>query len=139
VGRTSWTGDQPVARPLPTHRKPRVRFELTMPLFVHALECEFQPGYGLSEVCSVFPGPAMKQAAPYSDLYSGSTRFEPRPDTDNIEIFHCVPRSSMKVLGSYLKLGHGRLFPHPLQFIIHCSSNAVNTRCVVRVTENIVR
>jgi hypothetical protein len=45
VGRTSWTGDQPVARPLPTHRTtqtqnkstqtfmPRVEFEPTIPLF----------------------------------------------------------------------------------------------------------
>jgi hypothetical protein len=54
VGRTSWMGDQPVARPLLTHRTtqtqnkrtetsmPRVRFELTIPVFewaktVHAL------------------------------------------------------------------------------------------------------
>jgi hypothetical protein len=49
VGRTLWTGDQPVARPLPTHRintqtsMPRVGFELTTPVFdrakmVHALD-----------------------------------------------------------------------------------------------------
>jgi hypothetical protein len=54
VGRTPWTGDQPVARPLPTRRTtqtqkrkqtsmPRVGFELTIPLFeraktVHALD-----------------------------------------------------------------------------------------------------
>jgi hypothetical protein len=55
VGRTHWTGDQPVARPLPTHRKtqtqnhrtqrsiPRVGFEPTIPVFewaktVHALD-----------------------------------------------------------------------------------------------------
>jgi hypothetical protein len=54
VGRTPWTGDQPIARPLPTHRTtqtqnkrtqtsmPRVRFEPTIPVFqraktVHAL------------------------------------------------------------------------------------------------------
>jgi hypothetical protein len=56
VGRTPWMGDQPVTRPLPTHRTtqtqnkltqismPRVGFELTIPVFewaktVHALEC----------------------------------------------------------------------------------------------------
>jgi hypothetical protein len=45
VGRTPWTGDQPVARPLPTHRTaqaqnkrtqtsmPRVEFEPTIPVF----------------------------------------------------------------------------------------------------------
>jgi hypothetical protein len=45
VGRTSWTGFQPVARPLPTHRTsqtqnkhrqtsmPRLRFEPTIPVF----------------------------------------------------------------------------------------------------------
>jgi uncharacterized protein (DUF58 family) len=55
VCRTTWTGDQPVARPLPTHRTPqtqnkrtqtsmpRVRFEPTMSVFeqakrVHALD-----------------------------------------------------------------------------------------------------
>jgi hypothetical protein len=55
VGRTAWTGDQPVARPLPTHRTtqtqnkrtqtsmPRVGFEPTIPTFerakaVHALD-----------------------------------------------------------------------------------------------------
>jgi hypothetical protein len=53
VGRTPLTGDQPVARPLPTHRStqnkrtqtsmPRVRFEPTIPAFeraktVHALD-----------------------------------------------------------------------------------------------------
>jgi hypothetical protein len=55
VGRTSWTGDQPVARPLPTHRTSqtqnkrtltsmlRVGFEPTIPVFeraktVHALD-----------------------------------------------------------------------------------------------------
>jgi hypothetical protein len=55
VGRTPWTGDQPVARPLPIHRTtqtqnirtqtsiPRVGFEPTAPVFepaktVHALE-----------------------------------------------------------------------------------------------------
>jgi hypothetical protein len=44
VGRTPWTGDQPVARPLPTHRTtqtqnkrkqtsmPRMGFELTIPV-----------------------------------------------------------------------------------------------------------
>jgi hypothetical protein len=54
VGRTPWTGDQPVARPLPTHRTtqtqdkrtqtsmPRLGFEPTNPVFkraktVHAL------------------------------------------------------------------------------------------------------
>jgi hypothetical protein len=53
IGRNPWTGDQPVARPLPTHRtqtqnkctqtpKPRVGFEPTIPVFeraktVHAL------------------------------------------------------------------------------------------------------
>jgi hypothetical protein len=54
-GRTPWTGDRPVARPLPTHRTtqtqnkrtqtsiPWVRFELTIPMFerakkVHALD-----------------------------------------------------------------------------------------------------
>jgi hypothetical protein len=48
VGRTSWTGDQPVARPLPTHRTtrtqnkrpqismPRVGFEPTIPVFERA-------------------------------------------------------------------------------------------------------
>jgi hypothetical protein len=48
VGRTPWTGDQPVARPLPTHRTtqtqnkrtqtsmPRVRFEPTIPVFERA-------------------------------------------------------------------------------------------------------
>jgi hypothetical protein len=56
VGRTPWTGDQPVARPLPTHRTTqtqnkrtqtsmsRVGFEPTIPVFgraktVHALDC----------------------------------------------------------------------------------------------------
>jgi hypothetical protein len=56
VGRTPWTGDQPVARPLPTDRTtqtqnkriqtsmPRVGFETTIPVFerpktVHALDC----------------------------------------------------------------------------------------------------
>jgi hypothetical protein len=55
LGRTPWTGDQPVARPLPTHRTtqtqnkrtqtsmPRVGFEPTIPVFertktVHALD-----------------------------------------------------------------------------------------------------
>jgi hypothetical protein len=55
VGRTPWTGDQPVARPLPAHRTtqtqnkrtqtpmPRVGFEPTIPVFeraktVHALD-----------------------------------------------------------------------------------------------------
>jgi hypothetical protein len=55
VGETLWTGDQPVARPLPTHRTtqtqnkrtqtsmPRVGFEPTIPVFerakaVHALD-----------------------------------------------------------------------------------------------------
>jgi hypothetical protein len=55
VGRTPWTGDQPVSRPLPTHRTtqtqnkriqtsvPRVGFEPTIPAFervetVHALD-----------------------------------------------------------------------------------------------------
>jgi hypothetical protein len=55
VGRTPWTGDQPVARPLPTHRTtqiqnkrrqtsmPRVEFEPTIPAFertktVHTLD-----------------------------------------------------------------------------------------------------
>jgi hypothetical protein len=55
VGRTPWTGDQPVARPLPTRRTtetqnrrtqtsmPRVGFEPTIPVFeraktVHALD-----------------------------------------------------------------------------------------------------
>jgi hypothetical protein len=45
VGRTPWTGDQPAARPLPTHRTtqtqnkrtqtsmPRVGFEPTIPVF----------------------------------------------------------------------------------------------------------
>jgi hypothetical protein len=47
-GRTPWTADQPVARPLPTHRvtqtknkctqtsMPRVRFEPTIPVFERA-------------------------------------------------------------------------------------------------------
>jgi hypothetical protein len=55
LGRTPWTGDQPVARPLPTHRTtqtqnkriqtsmPWVGFELTIPTFkpaktIHALD-----------------------------------------------------------------------------------------------------
>jgi hypothetical protein len=55
VGRTPWTGDQPVSRPLPTHRTtqkhnkrsqtsmPRVGLEPTIPVFeraktVHALD-----------------------------------------------------------------------------------------------------
>jgi hypothetical protein len=54
IGRTPWTGDQPVARPLPTHRTqtqnkrtqtsmPRVEFEPTTPVFeqaktVHAVD-----------------------------------------------------------------------------------------------------
>jgi hypothetical protein len=55
VGRTPWTGDQPVARPLPIHKTtqtqnkrtrtsmPQVGFELTIPVFeraktVHALD-----------------------------------------------------------------------------------------------------
>jgi hypothetical protein len=53
IGRTPWTGDQPVARPLPTHRTthrintqtsmPRLGFEPTIPVFerakrVHALD-----------------------------------------------------------------------------------------------------
>jgi hypothetical protein len=54
VGRTPWTGDYPVARPLPTHRTtqtqnkrthamPRVGFEPTIPAFeqaktIHALD-----------------------------------------------------------------------------------------------------
>jgi hypothetical protein len=49
-GRTPWTGDQPVARPLPIHRTthtqpsiPRVGFEPTIPMFgrgkkVHAFD-----------------------------------------------------------------------------------------------------
>jgi hypothetical protein len=48
VGRTPWTGDQPVARPLPAHRTaqtqnkrtqtsiPQVGFELTIPVFGQA-------------------------------------------------------------------------------------------------------
>jgi hypothetical protein len=56
VGKNPWTGDQPVARPLPTHRTaqtqskltptfmPQVGFEPTIPVFqraktVHALDC----------------------------------------------------------------------------------------------------
>jgi hypothetical protein len=51
VGRTPWTGDQAVAKPLPTHRTTqtqaamlRVGFEPTIPVFervnkVHALDC----------------------------------------------------------------------------------------------------
>jgi hypothetical protein len=56
VGRTPWTGDQPIARPLPTNRTtqtqnkrtqtsmPRVGYEPTIPMFermktVHALDC----------------------------------------------------------------------------------------------------
>jgi hypothetical protein len=56
VGRAPWTGDKPVARPLPTHRRtqtqnkrtqismPRVGFEPTIPAFertktVHLLDC----------------------------------------------------------------------------------------------------
>jgi hypothetical protein len=56
VGRTPWTGDQPVARPLPTHKTTqtqkkrtqpsmtRVGFEPTISVFewaktVHALDC----------------------------------------------------------------------------------------------------
>jgi hypothetical protein len=56
VGRTLWTGDQAVARPLPTQRTtqtqnkrtqtsmPRVEFEITIPASeraktVHALDC----------------------------------------------------------------------------------------------------
>jgi hypothetical protein len=56
VGWTPWTGDQPAAWPLPTHRTtqtqkkrtqtsmPQVGFELTIPAFeraktVHALDC----------------------------------------------------------------------------------------------------
>jgi hypothetical protein len=50
VGRTPWTGDQPVARPLSTQNKPtqtsipQVEFEPTIPAFertktVHALDC----------------------------------------------------------------------------------------------------
>jgi hypothetical protein len=50
VGRIPWTGDQLVARPLPTQNKrtqtsmPRVGFEPTIPVFkraktVHALDC----------------------------------------------------------------------------------------------------
>jgi hypothetical protein len=56
IGRTPWTGDQPVTRPLPTHRTthtqnkrkqtsmPQVGFEPTIPVFeraktVHALGC----------------------------------------------------------------------------------------------------
>jgi hypothetical protein len=56
VGRTPWTRDQPVARPLPTHRTtqtqnkrtqtsmPEVGLEPTIPVFqrpkrVHALDC----------------------------------------------------------------------------------------------------
>jgi hypothetical protein len=50
VDRAPWTGNQPVARPLPTHRRtqtqipmPRVGFEPTIPVFeraktVHALD-----------------------------------------------------------------------------------------------------
>jgi hypothetical protein len=51
-GRTPWTSDQPVVRPLPTQRQnnrtqtsmPRVGFEPTIPVFeraktVHALDC----------------------------------------------------------------------------------------------------
>jgi hypothetical protein len=58
VGRTPWTGDQPVARTLPTHRTtktqnkrtqtsmPQVGFEPTIPVFerpkiVHALRCPY--------------------------------------------------------------------------------------------------
>jgi hypothetical protein len=57
VGMTPWTGDQPIARPLPTHTTaqtlnkrtqtsmPRLGFELTIPVFelaktVHALHSE---------------------------------------------------------------------------------------------------
>jgi hypothetical protein len=54
VSRTPWAGDQPIARPLPTHRAtqteykhtsmPRVGFEPMIPVFeqaktVHALDC----------------------------------------------------------------------------------------------------
>jgi hypothetical protein len=35
-GRTPWTGDQPVARPLPTHRTTQVGFEPTIPSFERA-------------------------------------------------------------------------------------------------------
>jgi hypothetical protein len=63
VGGTPWTGDQPVAGPLPTHRTaktqnkckqtstPRARFEPTIPVFerakmVHASRCPcmYEPG-----------------------------------------------------------------------------------------------
>jgi hypothetical protein len=57
VGRTPWTGDQPVAKPLPTHRTtqtqnkrthtsmPQVGFEPTIPVFeltetVHSLDSD---------------------------------------------------------------------------------------------------
>jgi hypothetical protein len=48
VGRTPWTGDEPVSRPLPTHKTtqtqnkrtqtcmPRVEFEPTIPVFERA-------------------------------------------------------------------------------------------------------
>jgi hypothetical protein len=36
------------------------------------------------------------------------------------EVSHGFPPSSRKILEQYLKPGHGRFFPRPSQFIIHC-------------------
>jgi hypothetical protein len=60
VGRTLWTGDQPVVRPLPTHRTtqtrnqrtetsmPRVEFEPTIPMFERA-----KTGHALDRAATV--------------------------------------------------------------------------------------
>jgi hypothetical protein len=71
VGRTPWTGNQPVARPLPTHRTaqtqtymPRVGLEATTPAFervktVHALDRAIHrdrsPGFIHNQQSSISP------------------------------------------------------------------------------------
>jgi hypothetical protein len=92
-GRAPWTGDQPVARPLPTHRTTqtqnkstqtsmsRVRFEPTIPVFeraktVHALYC----------AVTVF-GPWNLGSWHYFEIYQHTHKLEP-PD---ILVSHDVP------------------------------------------------
>jgi hypothetical protein len=75
VGRTPWTGDQPVARPLPTHRTtqtqnkriqtsmPRVGLEATIPAFERA-----KTVHALARAATVID---QKKKAP-SIIYNGS-------------------------------------------------------------------
>jgi hypothetical protein len=90
VGRTSWTGDQPVERPLPIHRTtqtqnkrtqtcmPRVGFELMTPVFeraktVHALDC-VDTAIGYSSVWSRKIQPTFRRKMYPTSSWSKSKR-----------------------------------------------------------------